>query len=272
MNNTLNKLNIKPIKYEKKGKATIITTKDKKYVLKENNNNIYDYLESRNFHNYPNTKVIDNYEISDYIEEIDTPYDQKINDIVETISILHYKTSYVKDVSNEYKRIYEDLKNNVEYLYNYYSDMMSIIESKVYMSPSEYLLSRNISKVFIKLDELGIDIEEWYNLVENKKTIRNSLIHNNLEINHIINKNLISFNKSKKDMPIIDLYKMYKKNNLTNIDSLLEIYEKVYPLEEDEKKLLYILIGLPDIIEYKDKEYQNTINVRNMLNSIKIDI
>ena len=272
MNSILKLLDIKPIKYEKIGKVTIITTSDNKYVLKKiNNTDIYDYLDSRGFHNYPSTKILDNYEVSEYIEEVDTPYSQKLNDLVETVSILHLKTSYVKDITNEYKTLYEDLLNNVEYLFNYYSDMMTIIESKVYMSPSEYLLARNISKVFIKLNELNNDINEWYHLVEEKKTMRNSLIHNNLKVDHILNKNLISFDKSRKDMPIIDLYKMYKKNNLTNIDSLLEIYEKNYPLEEDEKKLLYILIGLPDIIKKEDKEYLNTINIRNMLNRIKIN-
>ena len=270
MNDVLKKLDIKPIKYEKIGKITIINTKDKKYVLKKTNSNIYDYLESRNFHNYPNTKTLDNYEISEYIEEIDTPYEQKLNDLVEILSILHSKTSYTKDITNEYKTIYEDLLNNVEYLYNYYSDMMTIIESKVFMSPSEYLLARNISKVFIKLNELKVDINEWYNLVENKKSIRQSLIHNNLEINHIINKKLISWDKSRKDMPILDLYKMYKKNNLVNIDNLLDVYEKNYKLDIDEKKLLYILIGFPDIITNKDTEYQNTLNVRRMLDSIRI--
>ena len=271
MNNVLNKLDLKPIKYEKIGKATIIYTKDKKYVLKKINNNIYDYLNSRNFHNYPNTKVLDNYEVSEYIEEINTPYEEKLNDLVETISLLHSKTSYTKTITNEYQKLYEDLHNNVEYLYGYYNDMMTIIESKVFMSPSEYLLARNISKVFIKLNELKIDIDDWYKLVENKKIIRQSLIHNNLEISHIINKNLISWDKSKKDMPILDLYKLYKKNNLINIDNLLDTYEKNYKLEEDEKKLLYILIGLPDIITNNKEEYLNTLTVRRMIDSIKIN-
>ena len=274
MNNILQVLDIKPLKYEKRNNITIVDTKDKKYVLKKiTNKDIYKYLRSRNFNNIPSIRIIDDYEIYDYIEDIEIPKEQKLNDLVSIVSLLHEKTTYTKDInSDEYKKIYEDLLNNIEYTYNYYSDMMTIIESKIYMSPSEYLLARNISKVFIKLDELKIDVDEWYSLVENKTTIRNSLLHNNLELNHLVNNYLISWDKSKKDMPILDLYKMYKKNNLTNIDKYLKTYEIKYPLENDEKKLLYILIGLPDIIEFADKEYLNTIKVRQMLDSIKIDI
>ncbi len=277
MNDVLKVLDIKPLRYEKKNNITIVDTKDKKYVLKKiTNKDVYKYLRSRNFNNIPNAKIINDYEIYDYIEDIETPQEQRINDLIELVSALHNKTSYTKDISSdEYKKLYEDLNNNLEYTYNYYSDMMTIIESKVYMSPSEYLLARNISKVFIKLNELKIDIDNWYSLVENKTTIRNSLLHNNLELNHLIrntNSYLISWDKSKKDMPILDLYKMYKKNNLTNMDNLLKTYEIKYPLQEDEKKLLYILIGLPDIIEFTNKEYINTLKVRQMIDSIKIDI
>ena len=274
MNNILQVLDIKPLKYEKRNNITIVDTKDKRNILKKiTNKDVYKYLRSRNFNNIPSIRIIDDYEIYDYIEDIEIPKEQKINDLVSIISTLHEKTSYTKDInSDEYKRIYEDLINNIEYTYNYYSDLITIIESKVYMSPSEYLLARNISKVFIKLDELKIDVDNWYSLVENKTTIRNSLLHNNLEINHLVDKYLISWDKSKKDMPILDLYKMYKKNNLTNIDKYLKTYELKYPLEEDERKLLYILIGLPDIVEFVDKEYINTIKIRQMLDSIKIDI
>ena len=36
----------------------------------------------------------------------------------------------------------------INYIYNYYMDVINIIESKIYMSPSEYLIARNISKIF----------------------------------------------------------------------------------------------------------------------------
>ena len=269
----LKEISIKPIKYEKRGKVTIINTKDKKYVIKENNNkDIYEYLKSRSFNYFPNTKIIDNYEISEYIDDVITPKEQKINDMIILVSLLHSKTSYIKEIDNdEYKKIYEDLMNNIEYLYSYYVDVITLIESRVYMSPSEYLLARNITKVFIRLDKLKLEVDEWYKLVENKTKIRNSILHNNLELDHFIrNKDsyLISWDKVKQDMPIFDLYKFYKKNNLTNIDDILKTYEDIYPLLEDEKKLLYILVRMPDIIEFNSSEYNNTINVRKMLNSM----
>ena len=65
------------------------------------------------------------------------------------ISLLHSKTAYYKEIDyDEYKNIYENLNNKIDYIYNYYLDVINMIESKIYMSPSEYLLARNISKIF----------------------------------------------------------------------------------------------------------------------------
>ena len=51
----LKKYNIHPIKYQKNGKAYIISDKNHSYVIKLNTNNydIYKYLLSRDFDNFP---------------------------------------------------------------------------------------------------------------------------------------------------------------------------------------------------------------------------
>lgn len=45
-------------------------------------------------------------------------------------------------------KIFEETMEKINYIYNYYMDVINIIESKIYMSPSEYLIARNISKIF----------------------------------------------------------------------------------------------------------------------------
>lgn len=267
---------IKPKRYVKMGKAILIDTEEEKYILKEGTRDkkIYDYLKSRNFNYFPEllNDINDDYEITSYQQEIEMPREQKMFDMIELVALLHLKTSYYKDVDNdEYKKIYEDLLNNIEYLYSYYIDMINLIESKVYMSPSEYLLARNITKVFNVLNYLSVEIKEWYKLVENKKKERLVVLHNNLELDHFIkneNPYLISWDKSKIDMPIFDLYKFYLKNDYCNFLDILEVYEKTYPLLEEERRLLFILISMPVLIEMNEFEYLNTLKIRKMLNSI----
>ena len=265
----------KPNGYKKIKNVILIKTKDNKMIIKkkQNTNNIYDYLNSRSFRYYP--KIInenENYRITEYIEEVKMPLEQKMIDMINLVSLLHSKTSFYKEVDEaDYKKIYEDITGNIEYLGSYYMDLITIIESKVYMSPSEYLIARNISKINSSLNYAKIELEKWLEKLETKKKQRFVVLHNNLELDHYIRGNnsyLISWDKSKIDIPIFDLYKLYKKYALTfDFESILKEYEKIYPLLKEEKMLLFILIALPDKIEFTDNEYENTCLV-----SKKIDI
>ena len=55
------------------------------------------------------------------------------------------------DLDN-YKYIYEKTLNQIEEMYNYYNIVMDNIEMETYMSPSDYLISRNISFIYSALN------------------------------------------------------------------------------------------------------------------------
>lgn len=272
----LKKHGIKPVRIKKTGKVLIIDTDDDRYVLKENKHkdNIYRYLKSRNFDYLPTvvTNIDEDYIITRYEDNIEMPVEQKVNDMIDLLALLHSKTSFYKEVDNdEYKKIYEDLNNNVLYLYSFYSDMITVIESKVYMSPSQYLLARNITKIFYRLEQLKREIESWFDTVKDKKKIRNVVLHNNLDISHFIkneNSFFINWDKSKIDMPIFDLYKLYLKNDGYDFTEVLKRYEDKYPLLNDERNLLLILIRFPDILEVGNSELQNTRFVKKVITNI----
>lgn len=279
LNKLLRKYELKPKCYRKNGNVTIVDSRKGTYVVKEKKDNIdeniYKYLESRNFTYYP-TRIDDDedkYQITEYIEDINMPEEQKIIDMIDLVSLLHYKTTHYKEVDeDDYKKIYEDIMNNAEYLYSYYIDMISVIETKVYMSPSEYLLARNISKIFASIEFSKGEITKWYDLVKEKRKQRLVVLHNNLEINHFIrNKNsyLISWDKAKIDMPIFDLYKLYKHHALDyDFGVILNSYEKNYPLLEEERILLFILISLPDKIEFNDSEYEMCKKISKQIDTL----
>ena len=265
INDLVRKYEIKPNGYIKKGNAVIVTTKDNKYIVKhKSNTNIYNYLNSRSFRYYPKILVDDdNYLITEYIDSVDTPEEQKMIDMIDLVSLLHNKTTFYKEIDeDDYKKIYEDISGNIEYLDSYYSDLITIIESKVYMSPSELLLATNINKFYKAIYYAKEKIDEWLKIIEQKKKQRFVVLHNNLRIEHFIRNELpflISWDKSKIDIPIFDLYKLYKRYFFNfDFESLLKEYEKKYPLLKEEKLLLLILIALPDKIEFTKSEYENT--------------
>ncbi|HPF83199.1 MAG TPA: hypothetical protein PLV83_03405 [Bacilli bacterium] len=272
----LRNYDIKANKYIKKGKVLFIDTNDGKYVLKQNkrDKSIYDYLNSRNFSYFPDiiNNIEDEYEITKYVRQVEMPIEQKELDMISLVALLHLKTSYYKEIDNDlYKKIYEDLLNNIEYLYSYYIDIIGLIETKVFMSPSEYLLARNITKIFSTLRYLNEEIKEWYKLVEDKKKVRYAVLHNNLDVDHFIKNEdsyLVSWDKAKIDMPIFDLYKFYLKNNESNFYDIIKKYEEIYPLLDEEKKLLLILIKMPSLLEFNDNEYKNTVSIRKLLNNL----
>ena len=278
INEILKQYSLKPHRYIKEGKVTIIDTDRGRYVIKEkqdSNFKIYNYLNSRNFDYYPKVinNINDDYEISEFIEELDIPKEQKMVDLIDLMSLLHSKTTHYQEVDeDDYKEIYEDISNNIVYLNSYYNDLITIIDSKVYMSPSEYLLARNISKVFAALNYSHDELQSWYEMVKTTHKKRLAVIHNNLSLSHFLRNNnsyLISWNKARIDTPIFDIYKLYKQNGLQfEFSELLNRYQKKYPLLPDERQLLFILMALPDKIELNNNEYENCKQVNRMVEFI----
>lgn len=256
----LDKNNMKATQIILKKNVIIILTNDlQKLVFKKktsDNYKVINYLKQRGF-DYIVEPIIkdDIFNIYPYIENIDVIDEQKALDIINLISLLHNKTTIYKEVSIDYfKELYEEIDNKINYIFNYYNDLVSIIEKEIYMSPSNYLLIRNISKLYSCFDFLKRELNNWYDIVKNKKRIRYCIIHNNLNTDHIINhinKNyLINFDNAKLDLPIYDIYTFYKRHCLNfEFKELLRLYENKFKLLEEERLLLFILISIPEKLE-----------------------
>lgn len=277
LDSVLKKHNLRTMSYQKSGKAIIIDSNKGKLVLKPKcKEPIYSYLDARSFSYYPESIIVDeDYEITPFLENVDMPDDQKMMDLIGLVSLLHNKTTYYKNVDyDEYKKNYEELKGNISYLINYYNDFMTIIESKVFPDPAELLFSRNCSIVFASLAYCEKKLDEWYELVKDKTKRRYAVLHNNLSLDHFIrNKNayLISWDHSKRDLPIYDLYKLYKKYSLDfDFEMILKKYEQNSPLSEEEKQLFFILISMPDKLEWENSIYQNCKKVSRLIDSLYV--
>lgn len=269
INELLKKNNIRYSSFRKKGSSIIF---DNKFVVRKNKTNIYDYLSYRNFNNYPNLKIDDGYEIVEYIDEIDIPKEQKMIDLIEVISSLHKKTNYYKKITdNIVDNIYNEIKQNIEEIKNYYDQLMLEAESSVYMRPSYYLLARNISNIYKVIIDASNNLEKWYKDINELKSIRVSIIHNNLSLEHFINNKVISWDKSKISIPIYDLVKLYK-NTYNEYDwvELINIYENNFLLREEEHILFDLLVSIPNKVDITNIEIDNVIKINEELNYIKL--
>ena len=265
----------KPYRYTIKGKSTILETTCGDFIIKPKNkdiNELYTYLTNRGFMNYP--KIIDSsrdeVNVFEYVEDIKLPKEQKCDDLIEIIASLHNKTSYFKEVSEDkFKSIYEDVLSNINYLSNYYNTLYEIGFNEIYASPSNYIFMRNYYKLNSALEYAKSELENWYSLITNETKIRVCLIHNNLELNHLLNDKLISWDNYMIDTPVIDIVKLYKKEwNNINFSEILERYMYKFPLLEYEKKLLFILISMPPEIKKSDNEFEKCKMVSEVMDYV----
>lgn len=270
--NVLDKYNIPINRITIKSSAKII---DDKIVIKEKKNTdldrTYKYLKSRAFDYFPEPIVIDDkYETYPYIEDEYEPMEQKAIDLTHLLSLLHGKTTFYREVDiDRNKEIYENILMDLDYLNNYYNDLITLIEKEIYMSPSSYLIARNISIIFQSIYFARNNIDAWYKKIENNKNERVVNIHNNITLDHYIKNEkpyLISWNRSTIDSPIYDLLSFYKNHYLDlDFDDLFHYYESSYPLKEEEKLLLFTYMAIPPKIEVENDEYKMCIKINKLM-------
>ena len=269
----------KPYRVTIKGNATIFNSSSGNYVIKEKKDRdikeLYKYLSSRSFNYYP--KLIEDnrsdVNVYEYIEDTSIDDEQKLIDLINVISLLHNKTSYYKEVTNDkIKSIYEELMGRVLFMEEYFNKLIYSIEDSIFTSPSGNLILNNSSKIFESLTFLKKEIEEWYKISVDTNKSRVSLIHNNLELDHYLKNGedyLISWDEYKIDCPILDIVKLYKRVYLKiNFSEALNIYLDKFPLNESEKKLLFIMLVLPDELNLCDDELKNVCTIRKYLDYI----
>ena len=257
-------LNIR--KYKEIKNVKIIDTDKGKFVLKLKNkdeNGLYQYLGNKHFDYLINKEELDDYNIFPYINEVEMPNEEKAIDLVYILSLLHNKTTFYREVVlDEVKKNYEELSNKIDYMYRYYHDLQDVIEKRVYMSPGQYLLIRNMSLVYSTLDFSKQKLDEWYKYKVNQKKERVVLIHNRPSLDHLLvgeEKKLISWDSYKRDLPIYDFLYFYRINFLdVEMDSLFELYQSKFYFTKDEYLLFLVLLTIPDKVVFTKNHFEDS--------------
>lgn len=274
--NEINKLlkdyEIKIYSYKKKKDCYIVTTNKGRFVVSNNfnNNYIFDYLSTRMFNFYPEIIINDKYLVTKYIEDKIIPKEQKINDLTDLMSLLHSKTSYYKNITDEYLIMYDELKNNYNYLYEYYQNIINDIDNSIFLSPSKYLFARNITLILDSLNLGRYYLETWKEKISKLDKMRVSVINNDLSLSNYKRDDkpyIINWSKSKIDIPIFDLYKLNSNEDI-DIYEVLKRYEKKYQLKNGEKELLMVLLFMPNKIDVTGNEYNICKNIKREINRL----
>lgn len=266
----------KPKKIKRIGKTIIFETNNGSFLIKpqeeKNIKELYDYLESRKWTNFPRLIDSNRYDLNlyEYIDEVGTPKEQKAQDIINLLGVLHNKTYYYKEVNvAHYQSIYDNINKNIKYYKQYFDDFFMKVINTTYPSPSEYLFMMNATSIFNSLSFCESELKKWFGLVQEKKRVRVALVHRNMKLSHLLRKDkdyFVSWEKSKIDSPILDLA-LFFKNEWQEIEwaTLLESYLKQFALEKDEEKLLFILLKLPFSIEKDSNELIKTMKMNELI-------
>lgn len=258
-----------------RGKAKILESDTDKVVIRRKSkdlSSLFEYLNSRGYNNYPKIIEENKEEIRyKYYDETLPFYEESINDedFIRAVADLHYKTTYFKNVSKKkYKEIYNNLIDNIDYLKDYYNDLIKKIDGEEYMSPSSYLFARNFSIINSNLIYVEKELNAWYKLVSDKTKERVVIVHNNLKRDNFIRGDnvIISWDNYMVDTPILDIYKLYK-SEYKNLDfvNLLRVYNETFELTNEEIKLFNIMISMPKKFEVSGSEYKKVMEVNDML-------
>ena len=255
----------------------IISEGDKTYVRKESKNDIiskYNYLESKDFHNYIKTIIINGYEIRDYIKEVDITKEDKISELINIISILHFKTTHYKNYSlNEIKDFYEHTTDEINSIKDYYNNIIEEYDINYFLKPSINFLINNISLIFVSLDNCKYFLDKWYEIVKEKLRKRVVMNHNNLKLSNLIVGDysyLINFDHSIIDYPIYDIVSIFK-NNYKYID-MIDTY-KTYcdkcSLFKEEIYLLFVELLKIEKVTFNSLDIINTRKLSELISYLK---
>ncbi len=252
-----------PYRITLKNQINIIESSSGKFILKKEDKDLftlYSYLDSRGLNCYP--LLIRNFNeeenLLEYVNKVDLPKEQYLEEMARELGNLHLKTSYDKNVTlDEILFIKDNIENNIKYLEQKYRLIIKEILLHEYMEPKEYLFIRNYYKIEEALDFCQRELNSWYDAIKDQNSVRVCLLHNNLSLEHFIvseSKNVfISFDHYRFDMPLLDLVKFYNDSKIYNEFSFfLRQYFKIIDYSKEERSLLFLLLSLPDNIELND--------------------
>ncbi|XMB87393.1 hypothetical protein RJG79_06225 [Mycoplasmatota bacterium WC44] len=200
------------------------------YILKlAEDNGVYEFLFAQGVKQvlYPlsvngkNSVTIKNrkYYLFNYMNEIEYQPKKKIYDLADSLKEVHFSTMVQKKIKPQkvilrFKKMYEFLGEQ----FNKIDAFMRSYESKDYLTDTDFMI---LNRYHVLLDIKYYMGKMQYKILdhmEKELEVYLCLNHGNPDISHLINKRLISFNKSKFTIPVYDIALFYINSANLNIN------------------------------------------------------
>lgn len=260
-------------------KYIIIDSENEKYLLKKKDSNkeeLFNHLKQINYNYYMPliNEYSDYYELYPYYDDNISGKYTKAKEMLYALALLHIKTTtYIDYNQDELKEIYEDTNNLIDNLTKYYLDLQDYLEGIEFLSPAQYLLMKNISRIHYLLRLAKSNLEDWFKDLE---SVREVLLINNVSLNNFRvgeASYFVDFKDAKNGLVVYDLVNFYK-NEVLNVDffSLFSFYNSKYNLNKDELELFYTLICIPERITFTKNNYLDTLRVRRLVDYVGVTL
>lgn len=186
-----------------------------------------------------------------------------------TLGRLHRETKKEIEVEEEeLEKEYDSISSKWEEDREMLENFMENCEQKWYMSPFELYFCSYYHQT-IRSHEFAVKIfDEWYELMQKKDSTRLVVVHGNLSSQHFLvdkqsNGYFISLERAHEASPIYDLVQFYNRSLFQypvvrgdRYEWFVE-YEKTFPLEKDEKKLMLSYLAYPQHMVSLVKKYRS---------------
>ncbi len=242
---------IKNLRFLQLRDQKVVIKPKKKYNLEL----IYHYLDDHHVNNYLKPlQMTKEYLIFPYVEKSMLTPDEKAKKMLYNLSLWQSKTTIHEKMNvDNIKEKYESYKNRIRYLDAYYHDLQDMIETKVYMAPSEYLLIRNMTMIYHSLYQANAILDKWYEKMQTKKTQRRVYCHGQCELSHFLGHDhgyFISLEKAHLG-EVSEDFSYFFHHDFKHVDmiSTFDFYQHKYPFLEEERLYLYLNMILPEAID-----------------------
>jgi len=238
-------------------------TVNNNYTYKKVNQNIINNLNvliNKKFHHLPKYEIIDGKIVCPYYKQVSVPTEVLQKDLMKIVAVLHKITCYEKVMDKDFiKSIYEHNEHRITRIRSIYLGYYDYAFNQIYHSPSQYYLLKNFHYFIEAIDKSKNLIDKFYEITKEKRSVRFSMIHGNLNFEHLIKTTkrdlLVSWDHSRYDLPLTDLYYLITNERVKFNFDIFENYFQIFSFLEEELFLLFSLILLPNSIDDNLNEF-----------------
>lgn len=232
--------------------VSLLSFKTGKIIIKkvsDKSKNTYDFLASQECKMvlYPLKKFLlkgDTFFVYKYMSKYQYPDIKKIYEIIECMSSLHQKTGFTVRLNDKEFKYFYRIYKNLDRIFQTLEMLVRESEVKMEKNDNDWILLSKY-KTFLNVKKIMYPLQKKiHKYVDSKGSVFYALNHGNLNVNHIIQKKLISFDNSYLGIFVSDYAKLYVSIDEIEGDWFKEFDRKLSEFNNDFYKIYFKFLVL----------------------------